>query len=46
MDAADARIAEMMRLEHLQRWVRADERGWQSTMAAITEAGLEGTTFN
>jgi ABC-type phosphate/phosphonate transport system substrate-binding protein len=46
MDAADARIAEMMRLEHLQRWVRADERGWQSAMAAITEAGLEGVTFN
>jgi ABC-type phosphate/phosphonate transport system substrate-binding protein len=46
MDAADPRIAEMMRLEHLQRWVRADERGWQSTMAAITEAGLQGATFN
>jgi ABC-type phosphate/phosphonate transport system substrate-binding protein len=46
MDTADPEIAEMMRLEHLQRWVRADERGWRSTMAAITDAGMEGTTFN
>jgi hypothetical protein len=46
MDSDDPEIAEMMRLEHLQRWVPADERGWQSTMAAITEAGMEGVTFN
>jgi hypothetical protein len=46
MDTADPEIAEMMRLEHLERWVRADERGWRSTMAAITDAGLEGLTFN
>jgi ABC-type phosphate/phosphonate transport system substrate-binding protein len=46
MDSGDPEIAEMMRLEHLQRWVPADERGWQSTMAAITEAGMEGVTFN
>jgi ABC-type phosphate/phosphonate transport system substrate-binding protein len=46
MDTNDPEIAEMMRLEHLQRWVPADERGWQSTMAAITEAGMEGVTFN
>jgi ABC-type phosphate/phosphonate transport system substrate-binding protein len=46
MDTADPEIAEMMRLEHLERWVRADERGWQSTMAAIKDAGMEGATFN
>jgi ABC-type phosphate/phosphonate transport system substrate-binding protein len=46
MNSADPEIAEMMRLEHLNRWVRADERGWRSTMAAIKEAGMEGATFN
>jgi ABC-type phosphate/phosphonate transport system substrate-binding protein len=46
MDTADPEIAEMMRLEHLHRWVPADERGWESTMAAIKQAGMEGVTFN
>jgi ABC-type phosphate/phosphonate transport system substrate-binding protein len=46
MDAVDPKVAEMMRLEHLQRWVPAHESGWKSAMAAITEAGMEGATFN
>jgi phosphonate transport system substrate-binding protein len=46
MDPADPDVAEMMRLEHLQRWVPADEQGWQAIMEAIAAAGLEGATFN
>jgi ABC-type phosphate/phosphonate transport system substrate-binding protein len=46
MDPADPEVANMMRLEHLERWVTADEGGWQPVMEAITAAGLQGVTFN
>ena len=46
MDPADPQIAEMMRLEHLTRWVAADEGGWQAVMGAIEDADLVGATFN
>ena len=46
MDAAEPRVAEMMRLEHLKRWVPADEQGWSDILDAIVSAGVEGVTFN
>ena len=46
MDPADPEVAAMMRLEHLRRWVRADEQGWHGVMEAITAADLQGVTFN
>ena len=46
MDAAEPRVAEMMRLEHLKRWVPADEQGWSDIMDAIVSAGVKGVTFN
>jgi phosphonate transport system substrate-binding protein len=46
MDPADPDIADMMRREHLTRWITADAAGWTSLMDAIHDARLEGTTFN
>lgn len=46
MDPADAAVAEMMRLEHLSRWVPAQQEGWSSLMDAIRTADLQGRTFN
>lgn len=38
MDPANADIAEMMRLEHLQAWVPADDSGWDELVEAIKGA--------
>ena len=46
MDPSDPRIAEMMGLEHLTRWLPADPTGWDALAEAIGQANLEGTTFN
>ncbi len=46
MDPAETSVAEMMRLEHLTRWVPAQDEGWTSLMGAIRQAGLQGATFN
>ncbi|MFN0090529.1 MAG: phosphate/phosphite/phosphonate ABC transporter substrate-binding protein [Acidimicrobiales bacterium] len=46
MDPSDASVAEMMRLEHVTRWERAEGRGWQTLVDAIRVAELEGATFN
>ncbi len=45
MDPADPSIAEMMRLEHLTRWLPATDDGWSSVIDAIRAADLEGATF-
>jgi len=45
MDPADASVAEMMRLEHLTRWMPAADDGWQALTEAIRDADLTGTTF-
>jgi phosphonate transport system substrate-binding protein len=46
MDPADASVAEMMRLEHVTRWLPAEEQGWTGLMDAIRSGALEGVTFN
>ncbi len=46
MDPADPGVAEMMRLEHLTRWLPADGSGWNGLIDAIHGAQLEGSTFN
>ena len=46
MDPADPGVAEMMRLEHLTRWLPADDSGWSALIDAIRGANLEGSTFN
>jgi phosphonate transport system substrate-binding protein len=46
MNPADTSITEMMRLEHVSRWLPADAQGWSGLMDAIRGADLEGTTFN
>jgi ABC-type phosphate/phosphonate transport system substrate-binding protein len=43
---ADPAVAEMMRLEHLTRWLPADDQGWRGVMDAIRARKLEGSTFN
>ena len=45
MDAADPAVAEMMRLEHLTRWLPATDDGWSGLADAIRAAHLEGATF-
>ena len=45
MDPDDPEIAEMMRMEHLTKWVRATDDGWADLMGAIEEAGLTGEVF-
>ncbi len=45
MDPDDPSIAEMMRLEHLTRWVPATDDGWSGVIDAIRAGDLEGTTF-
>lgn len=44
--ATDPSVAEMMRLEHLTRWLPADDQGWRGVMEAIRARKLEGSTFN
>ena len=45
MDPAEPAVAEMMRLEHLTRWVPATNHGWTTVIDAIRAAHLEGATF-
>ena len=45
MDPADPDIAEMMRMEQLTKWVRAEDAGWQDLIDAINGAGLAGKLF-
>lgn len=45
MDPAEPAVAEMMRLEHLTRWLPAQTAGWAALMDAIDGAGLRGATF-
>ncbi|MDG2114363.1 MAG: PhnD/SsuA/transferrin family substrate-binding protein [Actinomycetota bacterium] len=45
MDPDDPEIAEMMRMEHLTRWVRATDTGWTDLMGAIEGAELVGRIF-
>ena len=46
MDPADPSATEMMRLEHVTRWLPANADGWQGLIDAIRSKKLEGTTFN
>jgi phosphonate transport system substrate-binding protein len=45
MDPDDPEIAEMMRMEHLGKWVQASDDGWHDLIQAIDAAGLAGETF-
>ncbi len=45
MDPADPEIAEMMRMEHLSKWVRATNDGWSDLMGAVEHADLVGKIF-
>ena len=46
MSPGDPRVAEMMKLEHLTRWLPADDSGWSGLVDAIRERHLDGTTFD
>lgn len=45
MDPDDPDIAEMMRMEHLTKWVRATDDGWNDLMTAVEDADLVGKIF-
>lgn len=45
MDPDDPEIAEMMRMEHLSKWVRATDDGWNDLMTAVEDANLVGKIF-
>lgn len=45
MDADEPYVADMMKREHLTRWVRADDSGWSDLKSAVEEAGLVGRVF-
>ena len=45
MDSDDPDIAEMMRMEHLTKWVRATDDGWTDLMTAVEKADLVGKIF-
>ncbi len=45
MDPDDPEIAEMMRMEHLSKWVRATDNGWSDLMNAVEKADLVGKIF-
>ncbi|MCP5028917.1 MAG: hypothetical protein GY929_21805 [Actinomycetia bacterium] len=45
MDPNDPEIAEMMKMEHLTRWVPAIDDGWRDLIDAIDGAGLTGQTY-
>ena len=45
MDPEDPDIAEMMRMEHLTKWVRATDDGWGDLMGAVRNADLVGKIF-
>lgn len=46
MDPSEPEVGEMMRLEHLTRWLPASDDGWAALTDAIRARRLEGTTFN
>ena len=47
MDPAEPSVAEMMKLEHLTRWLPVDDAtGWADLIDAIRHRQLQGTTFN
>ena len=46
MDPDDPAVAEMMRLEHLTRWLPAADDGWSRVVDAIRAGQLEGSTFS
>ena len=46
MDPDDPAVAEMMRLEHLTRWLPAADDGWSGVIDAIRAGRLEGSTFS
>ena len=46
MDPVDPAVAEMMRLEHLTRWLPAADDGWSGVIDAIRAGRLEGSTFS
>ena len=45
MDPEDPDIAEMIRMEHLTKWVRATDDGWTDLMNAVEKADLVGKIF-
>ncbi len=45
MDPDDPAVAEMMRLEHLTKWLPATDDGWNGVIDAIRAGRLEGATF-
>ena len=45
MAPADPAVAEMMRLEHLTRWLPAGDDGWDGIVDAIRAGHLEGATY-
>jgi phosphonate transport system substrate-binding protein len=45
MDPADPTVTEMMRLEHVGRWLPASDQRWAGVIEAVRAGGLEGATF-
>lgn len=45
MDPEEPEIAEMMRMEHLSKWVRATDDGWSDLVTAVRNADLVGKIF-
>ena len=45
MSSDDPEIAEMMKMEHLTKWVRATDDGWSDLRSAIVEADLVGKIY-
>lgn len=45
MSSDDPHIAEMMKMEHLTKWVRATDDGWSDLRKAIVEADLVGKIY-
>ncbi|MEC7916259.1 MAG: PhnD/SsuA/transferrin family substrate-binding protein [Actinomycetota bacterium] len=45
MSSDDPAVEEMMRMEHLKRWVRATDDGWSDLRSAIVEADLVGKIY-
>ena len=45
MNPDDPHIAEMMKMEHLTKWVRATDDGWSDLRKAIVEADLVGKIY-
>jgi len=45
MSSDDPAIAEMMRMEHLTKWVPATDDGWSALRSAIVDADLVGKVY-